>query len=508
MTTKKITYEEADRRFKQHHNEIEIIKETYVSWNKKAMFYDHIVAKTFISRPKDVFNNRSVHPVRRKEKQLKSYRIKKPLKEKKTDVNFIETRKQTCVEKYGVDNPSKIDWVKRKKEETSKKNWGVAQPLAATEIREKIKKTNVERYGGTSPISHDNVKNKIKETCVKKYGVDHYSKTTTFSEQQSKLVLCADGKELTLSNWLALTTYNKTLPSKTTINHWFAFEDKINEKELIHRIEEFGSYKSGLELIVEKEFGFNHYNKKPIAINNIYRPDFKINELLYMNVDGLFWHKSDFKDRHYHFEMRKEFEKHNLRILQFREDEIRNKIDIVRSIVSNASGLTGKKIYARKTYVAMISNEKAVKFLNCNHLKGAKKAKHIGLFVSTGELVSVLSWKIYKNVCKIERFCSTIGMNVVGGLSKLLTALEKHLANVVNEYHYWVDLRYGTGNQLKRFGYSLSHETIGFDWTDGKQCYNRLYCRSTKTTTEKEEAKNRNLYKIYDAGQRLWIKRY
>ena len=510
MTTKKINYTEAAKRFEEFHNEVEIVENTFISWTKKAKFFDKIVQDYFESIPKDVFKNKSIHPSRRKEKKLDTYFSKRPKKQKKeklTTEQIIIKRKNTCLQKYGVDNPSKIDSIKEKKRITSKKNWNVEQPLAAKQIRERITKTNIEKYGGAAPAHDASIRNKMIKSNIERYGVPHYSMTETFKNQQSKIISCINDQEITLKDWLQTTNYTKSLPSQITINQWFPFIETIKEEELIEKIDEYNSYKTHLEHFVEKQLNLKHYNKKPPELEKLYRPDFKVNDSLYVNIDGLYWHKEDYRDKQYHMLLRKEFEKHNLRLLQFREDEIRIKFDIVKSMINNASKGISRKIYGRNTSIKDVTNKQATDFLNANHLKGAKNAKHIGLFDKDNNLISILSWKTYKNICKIERFCSLVNTVVIGGLSKLLTELEKRLSEQVNQYHYWVDLRYGSGNQLKNFGYEISHETIGFDWTDGKNCFNRLYCTASETKTEKEMAAAKKLFKLYDAGQRLWIKK-
>ena len=61
-------------------------------------------------------------------------------------VNNDKKRKETCLEKYGVDNPAKC-----------------------STIKEKIKQTNIEKYGMSSPLQNSKVKQKTKETNLLKY---------------------------------------------------------------------------------------------------------------------------------------------------------------------------------------------------------------------------------------------------------------------------------------------------------------------------------------------------
>jgi len=72
-----------------------------------------------------------------------------------------EKKKETCIEKYGVENPSQSE-----------------------EIKEKIKETCLEKYGTENPSQNEGVKEKIKQTMLEKYGVEHPSQTQEFKESQ------------------------------------------------------------------------------------------------------------------------------------------------------------------------------------------------------------------------------------------------------------------------------------------------------------------------------------
>lgn len=89
----------------------------------------------------------------------------------KKDAEQIEAgRKAYFLEKYGVDNPAKLEEFKHK---------GPLKP----ETREKQKKTLIEKYGTDNIASLDFVKDKIRNTCLEKYGV---SSVLKMSEVQEK----------------------------------------------------------------------------------------------------------------------------------------------------------------------------------------------------------------------------------------------------------------------------------------------------------------------------------
>ena len=80
----------------------------------------------------------------------------------------IEKIKQTCLERYGVKNPSYLDTVKKKREETCLKNHGVRHWMQDTDRFQKIM---MEKYGVKNPSYLDTVKKKREETCLKNHGV-------------------------------------------------------------------------------------------------------------------------------------------------------------------------------------------------------------------------------------------------------------------------------------------------------------------------------------------------
>lgn len=65
------------------------------------------------------------------------------------DANYrnSEKAKQTCIIKYGVENPLKSTKIRNKIKNTCIEKYGVENPFAAKEIIEKIENTNLERYG-------------------------------------------------------------------------------------------------------------------------------------------------------------------------------------------------------------------------------------------------------------------------------------------------------------------------------------------------------------------------
>ncbi len=262
---------------------------------------------------------------------------------------------------------------------------------------------------------------------------------------------------------------------------------------------------SSLEKFVVDNFQYDPFDKTLFAK---YRPDFKISDTLYFNADGIMFHSELYKPgkNNYHFKMREDYEKNGYSLMQFYSEEIVSKPDIVKSIVLAKSGKLTKKVYARKCIIEKVKRDEAIDFLDKNHLMGwANGASYVLKHNNT--VVALLSVANREKGLEIVRFCVLAYHNIVGGFSKLL----KHVESVYNptKTYSWVDLRYGTGSSLEKNGFKFEKDTLSWRWTNGTVTFNRLRCRANmdeRGLTEAEHAKELKLFRIYDAGQRLFVK--
>lgn len=502
--SKVIPYREAKKRFEdQGRTDIILLEEGYNCWVKKAKFLDLILNQEFWAIPSNVYEKKSspLHAQKKREKtNLKKYGVKNPAQSKE----FQEKAKQTNLKRYGAENPFQSSEIKTKIELTNLERYGVTNPFQSKEIKEKQKRTCLLRYDVENPLQSEKIKEKIRKTNLEKYGTEIASQSVLVRQKTSNRFIQETGEHL--KDWLKKQQDPK--PAYVTLTAHFPNE-QISLSDLAGFLKNYRDYKSNLEVFTENLFDTKHFNQKPSKISSLYRPDFKLNDQIYLNTDGLYWHSKAQKGKQYHFNLRKEFEENGLRIFQFHENELLEKTNIVRSVVNNSLGKTPNKIYSRKCKIQIVPQKEATLFLNSNHLMGSITAKHIGLFYENS-LVSLLSFKCFKNICKIERFCSLIDTSVVGSFSKLLKYLETNCLNSnITEVYNWVDLRYGTGNHLLKKGFKFQKETLGWKWTDGKTTFNRLKCRAnmdSRKLTQQEYADELGWFKIYDAGQRLYVK--
>lgn len=89
---------------------------------------------------------------------------------------YHDTSIKTIQEKYGVDNVSKLDWVKQKKIETSIENWGTDYPWQSEEGKRLQKESVYRKYGVYNISQLDEVKAKKIITSIKNWEIDNPSK--------------------------------------------------------------------------------------------------------------------------------------------------------------------------------------------------------------------------------------------------------------------------------------------------------------------------------------------
>lgn len=94
-----------------------------------------------------------------------------------------EKLKNTLLESYGVDHYSKTDEYKEKYRQTCLDKWQVENGFQSEIHKNKIKSTNLEKLGVEYPQQNKGVQDKTTETFLKNYGVDRYSKTKECREK-------------------------------------------------------------------------------------------------------------------------------------------------------------------------------------------------------------------------------------------------------------------------------------------------------------------------------------
>lgn len=105
------------------------------------------------------------------------FKLDNPMKK----MECIEKAKMTCIEKYGVDNPSKNPEVIAKIKEKANRSFEEQM-----EINNKRELTCLQKYGKSHISKLPETQDKIKKTYLEKYGVEHNSQVPEIFEQMNK----------------------------------------------------------------------------------------------------------------------------------------------------------------------------------------------------------------------------------------------------------------------------------------------------------------------------------
>ena len=108
--------------------------------------------------------------------------------------------KATCLEKYGVENPSQSVIIKEQKTATCLEKYGVEYSFQSQEVKEKSKSTCLEKYGVEHPLQNKEVKEKSKATCLEKYGVEYSLQSQEVKDKIKATCLIKYGVEYSQQN--------------------------------------------------------------------------------------------------------------------------------------------------------------------------------------------------------------------------------------------------------------------------------------------------------------------
>ena len=115
------------------------------------------------------------NPEKRKQTNIERYGVDCYTKTEE----YIEKSKKTYIQKYGTDNFTKTEEYKIKREQISLEKYGVTDYSKSDIVIDNIKKSKIKNHGTTSYINLE----KAKQTCLERYGVDSYSKTEEYIQK-------------------------------------------------------------------------------------------------------------------------------------------------------------------------------------------------------------------------------------------------------------------------------------------------------------------------------------
>lgn len=159
---------------------------------------------------------------------------------KKLNGKLRQKIEQTCFERFGVNNPSKLEEIKHKKRLTCLSNFGVEHSFQSDKVREKTKKTLFKKYGVEFVSQSKEIQSKIdhQEIALK----SHQTKKQNGSYGKSKIenkfyeYLCERfdkenvERQVRVNNW-SIDFYIKTIDTYIQFDgvYWHGLNRSVKE---------------------------------------------------------------------------------------------------------------------------------------------------------------------------------------------------------------------------------------------------------------------------------------
>lgn len=396
---------------------------------------------------------------------------------------------ETVFNRYGVHNCSQAESVKRKKEATLMANYGVTAPSRSPEIAQKARETMMKEYGVEYPTQSPEIREKAIQTSLERYGVDHPAKSPEVKEKARQTNLRKYNVEWTAqSEEMKLKVLETKTERKRALLRGYGIDPdgydlsripNINpsvepmSKEMVEILlgirafdpvisNRFFCQKTEYVLFLREyldELGVEYVTNKRTIISpkelDIYIPE----KRLAIEVNGIYWHSSLYKEKTYHYDKYVMAREIGIRLLQFTDQQIDEKFDIVKSIIRAKLGLN-EKIHARRCKVVKLTGEQAREFHQRNHLDGyVSSAINYGLEYNN-ELVMAISLsksrfnKRYDY--ELTRMSTKMGNSVTGGFSRLLSHFRRDYSGKICSY---ANCDISTGNSYEKVGFKFVRYT-------------------------------------------------
>jgi hypothetical protein len=421
--------------------------------------------------------------------------------------------KQTFLDKYGVDNPSKAESVKQKMRETFLRNYGVDNPSKDPAIIDRIREDAITRFA----TSKDDILEKRKQTCMEEYGVEWSSQRHLSADSIEKM---HDIEYLKYQHF----TLNKPCEqiarelgcSPNPLFNTFEVNGIIPNKFKWSSSGEIELYEFVKSLISDEIIKHDRRLIQPKELD-LYIPS----RGLAFEYDGIYWHSElNGMSKNYHMNKVDACEKQNVRLIQIYDSDWVNKQDIVKSRIRNLVGLS-TKYYARKCNIVTLTSKEAIAFFMKNHIQGKCQAtKYFGLELNN-QLVAAAAFSKSRFSKKYQweliRYCNQLDSTVVGGFSKLLT----HFIKIENPESLvsYADRRWSAGNVYETNGFKFEHNSppnyLYFSSKNTNELMSRIAFQKHKlkdklpvfddNLSEWENMKANGYNRIWDSGNKVYV---
>lgn len=457
--------------------------------------------------------------------------------------------RNTNLKKYGKEYGVFVKEIREKMENTNIERYGGKSSLSSPEVRDKIKNTLIENYNVESAFLSPSVREKRKTTMVEKYGTTHALQHKPSYAKMSKTMQSRYGVKYPLQNKEINNKSRNTMRTKFDRDHhkqahiskdtlkllndvdylWHlhhsdklsisAIAAKLNVSERtvsarfdileIAKVNHFVSQKEleFLEFINNKNIDCNPNDRTAISPQEL---DFYFPKHNFaVEFNGLYWHSEHQKPRGYHADKYINCKDKGIKLVQFFEDEIVNKSNIIKNKILYETEKLEERIYARKCNIVKLSYTEKRDFFEDTHIQGnGKTSINYGLTYND-EIVAAIGFsRIREGRFLLGRFStSTV---VVGAFSRLLKHFENN--HSYSSLITFADLRYSCGDLYEHNEFEMvSQLRPDYYWVKNLERFHKFNFRHNTglkklekydpSLSETENMHNHGFYKIFDAGK-------
>src|ERR1035437_974719 len=403
------------------------------------------------------------------------------------DDSVKQKRKNTNLIAYGVENTSQLPCTREKFYKTMNERYGVMHALQNSEfskksvdsfkknditlIKEKKETTNLERYGFRHASQNEKIKEKRVNTTLERYGVDTLLRNRDVIDKTTKnrrnsymqnIETRINDVEPLFDCFIGVNNNgNRILYPWRCLKCNNPFQGHLDDGQnprcpVCYPLDISKGQFQVQEYLKSLNIDISSNNK--ILISPLELDVVSDMHKIAIEYNGLYYHHDKKVDKNYHLNKTLLCKNIGYRLIHIFEGEWLNKRTIIESRIKSVFGLN-EKIFARKTTISKLSHKETKNFLEKNHLQGmCPSSINLGL-IHANELIAVMTFgksRFDKNFdFELLRYASALGINVVGGASKLLSNFKK--THPIGSIISYSDNRWNTGNLYKNIGFQYSH---------------------------------------------------
>ena len=494
-------------------------------------------------------------------KTIESENMAKYGKPHYTSEETIRKTKETCLRKYGVDNPSKDPSIIRKIVEkesipvppyddlyryyiTENHSWvecashygvsssvigkwvsgyGISKDPAMVSAKRSI--TNMAKYGAVTPLLNDDIKKRIEKSNTEKYGVRNVTQRNIqhFDEWDNSELFVSlmerwDGRPTVykLSQY-----FNVGYSGILKQIHRFKCENLVDIKPLRSHYEDeiVGFIRSlGISNIV--------MNDRTVLDGreiDIYLPDHRV---------GI-----EFDGEYYHCDLQEKYQDHNGRSTRHQEKSLlaeskgvflfhilehewstdftnknpkfANSRENIMNRLSTILQSNHIRIPARKCVVREVPRLERDRFLDENHIQGSEhhSSRCLGLYLDD-RLVGCMTFgrsRYGRYDWELSRFCSLRGTNIMGGASKLFSHFVRETMSKGETIVSYSDITKANGKLYDTLGFSCVSVNQPNYWWVNLDTYDVRSRYVEQAAGEVERMHGLGYHRICDCGTKTWL---